>query len=112
MRARGRRPAQSLDAGSADADAPLPAALLEADNPAGPPELDDEQRDQVRSMIAQMPESQRMILVLGYYQKLPYAEIAGILDVPVGTVKSRLHAAVQHFARLWLARTKTSSPER
>jgi RNA polymerase sigma-70 factor (ECF subfamily) len=42
-----------------------------------------------------------MILMLGYFQQMPYAEIAVVLDIPVGTVKSRLHAAVQHFADLW-----------
>jgi RNA polymerase sigma-70 factor (ECF subfamily) len=34
---------------------------------------------------------------------LPYAEIADVLGIPVGTVKSRLHSAVSHFARQWQA---------
>jgi RNA polymerase sigma-70 factor (ECF subfamily) len=56
-----------------------------------------------------MPEHLRLMLILGYYQQLPYAEIADIVGIPVGTVKSRLHAAVNHFARLWRGRTKSVS---
>ena len=113
LRARGRRPVHSLDTTAGDGDTPSAAALLEGDELAPEEELDVEQRrDRVRSVIAKMPETQRLILVLGYYQKLPYAEIADILGIPVGTVKSRLHAAVSHFAKLWLTGTKASILER
>jgi RNA polymerase sigma-70 factor (ECF subfamily) len=33
-------------------------------------------------------------LILAYYQEMKYKDIAEVLGVPVGTVKSRLHAAV------------------
>lgn len=67
----------------------------------------EERRELVRRTIARMPEHLRLILVLGYFQQLPYVQIAEILDIPVGTVKSRLHAAVNHFARLWRAAEPT-----
>ena len=51
-----------------------------------------------------MPDHLRLILTLGYFQQLPYAQISEILDIPIGTVKSRLHSAVNHFARLWRSR--------
>jgi RNA polymerase sigma-70 factor (ECF subfamily) len=112
LRARGRRPVHSLDSAGTDGDIPSPAALLEGGELAPEEELDVEQRrERVRAVIAKMPESQRLILVLGYYQKLPYAEIADILGIPVGTVKSRLHAAVCHFAKLWLTDAKASTLE-
>jgi RNA polymerase sigma-70 factor (ECF subfamily) len=45
-------------------------------------------------------------LILGYYHRLAYKEIAEVLEVPLGTVKSRLHAAVGHFAREWRDRVE------
>src|SRR5262245_38324723 len=45
--------------------------------------------------LAELPERLREVLVLRYYQDLGEAEIAEILDIPRGTVKSRLHAAVR-----------------
>ena len=41
--------------------------------------------------------------MLSYFHDFPYKEIAEILGVPLGTVKSRLHAAVRHFAKQWKA---------
>jgi RNA polymerase sigma-70 factor (ECF subfamily) len=41
--------------------------------------------------LARLPEEFRIVLVLADVRDLPYEEIARILDVPVGTVKSRVH---------------------
>lgn len=112
LRARRRRPVQSLDHVGSDSDARAPATQLEGhDVPVVEQVQTTEQAELVRSLIAQMPEHLRMILILGYYQKLPYAEIAEILDIPVGTVKSRLHSAVNNFSRLWLTHGEPSVPE-
>jgi RNA polymerase sigma-70 factor (ECF subfamily) len=48
-------------------------------------------------LLARLPEAQRAVLVLRYYHDLSEAEIAGILDIPPGTVKSRAHAAVERL---------------
>ncbi len=58
----------------------------------------------VRRAISRMPGKFREILLLAYFQKLPYADIAAILDIPLGTVKSRLHTAVGYFAEYWRER--------
>ena len=63
----------------------------------------DETAAAVKRVIARMPARLREILILAYFQKFPYAEIAGILGIPVGTVKSRLHTAVGRFAEDWNA---------
>lgn len=57
----------------------------------------EEQRRIVQGIVSELPDPLREILVLGYYQRFPYKEIAEILAIPLGTVKSRLHAAVTHF---------------
>ncbi len=104
MRARGRRPMQSLDA-SPDSREPG-AAAAERIEDAGPASVEqveaDETAARVRGVIASLPEHLGLILVLGHFQRLPYAEIAEILEIPVGTVKSRLHSAVNQFAAAWL----------
>lgn len=58
-----------------------------------------QQKELVREMVAKLPEHLREILVLAYFNQLPYKEIAQVLGIPLGTVKSRLHAAVSAFAR-------------
>lgn len=55
----------------------------------------------VRRIIASMPENLREILILAYFNKFSYKQMAEILSIPIGTVKSRLHAAVARFAREW-----------
>jgi len=107
MRARGRRHEFSLDSAGPDDDAPVPLKLLgtQTSDESARVESEDE-RALVRKVVDRMPPHLRLILILGYFQQLPYAQIAEILDIPVGTVKSRLHAAVQHFGRLWRARTE------
>ncbi|MCO6436488.1 MAG: RNA polymerase sigma factor [Phycisphaerae bacterium] len=57
----------------------------------------DERRRAVRKAVEQMPERLREVLILAYYANLPYRDIAEVANIPVGTVKSRLHAAVQSF---------------
>jgi len=54
---------------------------------------------QVRQVITNMAENLREILILAYFNKFSYKQIAQILGIPIGTVKSRLHTAVGRFAR-------------
>jgi len=60
-----------------------------------------EMRQSVQTIIDDMPENLRSVLLLCYFHEFPYKEIADILNVPLGTVKSRLHAAVRYFAKKW-----------
>jgi RNA polymerase sigma-70 factor (ECF subfamily) len=76
----------------------------------GPAETatDREQRERVRASVDQLPEFLRQVLILAYYQGLKYREIADILDIPVGTVKSRLHAALVKLQETWAASPSAS----
>ncbi len=50
---------------------------------------------QVHQAVSSLPESLKEVLTLVYYQGLKYREAAEVLEIPVGTVKSRLHAAIR-----------------
>jgi len=62
-----------------------------------------EMAERVRSVIADMPENLREILILSYFNKFSYKQMSQILSIPIGTVKSRLHTAVARFAKDWKA---------
>jgi len=86
-----------------DDDADALAELL--DSPvAGPAEELElaERREQVRRAVEELPEATRQVVLLVYFQGLKYREAADILDIPVGTVKSRLHAAMQKLGETLL----------
>jgi len=75
---------------------PESAAL--ADEPVAADRADDsaERRRLARAIadgVAQLPASQRAVLVLREYHELEYAEIAAVLEVDLGTIKSRLARA-------------------
>jgi RNA polymerase sigma-70 factor (ECF subfamily) len=75
---------------------------LESDGPA-PLEVahGNERSRKIRASVDQLPEFLRQVLILAYYQGLKYREIADILGIPVGTVKSRLHAALVKLQEAW-----------
>jgi len=60
-----------------------------------------ERADLVRQVITDMPENLREILLLAYFDQFSYKQMAEILSIPIGTVKSRLHAAVVYFTKRW-----------
>jgi RNA polymerase sigma-70 factor (ECF subfamily) len=47
------------------------------------------------TVLAQLPEEQREVLMLRFVDGLSLAEIAAAMDIPLGTVKSRLHNSLQ-----------------
>src|SRR5438128_1384353 len=80
-------------------------SLLELLETRGPGPLDqvqgEERREKVRASVDRLPDFLRQVVVLAYYQGLKYREIAEILGIPVGTVKSRLHAALVKLQEAW-----------
>jgi RNA polymerase sigma-70 factor (ECF subfamily) len=98
LRRAGRHQAVSLDEfreTTGEGESQRLMELLEARDP-GP--LDRvhgiEQRDRVRAAVDRLPDFMKQVLVMAYYQGLKYRDIADALAIPVGTVKSRLHAAL------------------
>ena len=52
-------------------------------------------RDLLGRELGRLPIDQRAVMVLHFYLDLPLTEVAGILDIPVGTAKSRLHRGLE-----------------
>jgi RNA polymerase sigma-70 factor (ECF subfamily) len=63
---------------------------------------------EISSMIddamARLPEQQRMLLWLREVEGQSYEELAEVLEIPVGTVRSRLFGAREALRRIWNAR--------
>ncbi|QDV87597.1 RNA polymerase sigma factor [Planctomycetes bacterium TBK1r] len=60
-----------------------------------------ENGDWMKESISSLGQPMQQVIQLVYYQGLKYREAAEILGIPVGTVKSRLHAAVQRLGVMW-----------
>jgi RNA polymerase sigma-70 factor, ECF subfamily len=65
--------------------------------------LSGEQAELIRQTLEQLPENMYSVVHLVYYQGLKYREAAEVLDIPVGTVKSRVHAAIMKLGDVWSA---------
>jgi len=86
--------------------------LMEADLPLPEEQAEEsETRRLVKEVVDTMPDHLREVLLLSYFHRFAYKEIAEMLGIPLGTVKSRLHAAVGTFAELWKAKYGESMPE-
>src|SRR4051812_7884637 len=112
IRSQARRPTNPLQASisSGDEDSGEFIDLMQSatNTPSDPMEREELQR-QVQTTVTGMPEHLREILLLSYFHQFPYKQISEILDIPLGTVKSRLHAAVAHFADRWRSSNPTHS---
>lgn len=76
--------------------------LLEGDEILPPEGLAKaEMRQKVREVIDLLPPHQKEVLLMAYFHQFGYKEIAQMLGIPLGTVKSRLHTAVGTFAQIW-----------
>jgi len=102
LKAKKRHREVSMDAGSAGGDdqgvdfrealrspGPEPGTLAEG----------HEDGARLRAAMAELAEPKREALILRVFSGLSYAEIARITDAPVGTVKFRVHDAVQELAK-------------
>ena len=69
--------------------------LLDSEEPNPAEEFESAERNEViRDTVDRLAEPLRRVVILVYYQGLKYREAAEVLSIPVGTVKSRLHAAI------------------
>lgn len=76
---------------SPESEAPEPAA----------PQVGDENERMLALLLAELPERARAAVVLYYYEDRSVSEVAGILDVPEGTVKTLLSRARISMREAW-----------
>lgn len=63
--------------------------------------IQKEARQKVRQAVAQLPEKQRITLILKVYEEKTFYEIAQILNCPMGTAKANYHHAVKNLKK-WM----------
>lgn len=104
LRKNQRRSTVSLSAsvGGSDGEGRSFVDLMAIDLPGPGSEIEaEEQSVMVQRAIDAMSPRLKEVLLLAYYQKLTYQQIADLFGVPIGTIKSRLHSAVASFATKW-----------
>ncbi len=106
LRSRARRPTVQISAQDDEQDVgSLWDYLLTDYTTAEDIYIEKQQKEKVREIVGKLPDHLRQILILAYFSKLSYQEMSDVLEIPLGTVKSRLHSAVAHFGRLYREHT-------
>jgi len=100
------RPRRALESGPAGGDTGgavedaldrATARASAAQDSSGPDAVAErlEEAARIRDVVGTLPDAHRLVFELGILEERPYAEISEILEIPVGTVKSRMHNAVR-----------------
>jgi RNA polymerase sigma-70 factor (ECF subfamily) len=81
--------------------APIPAGDLQIDLARVPEEMVEDEIDEARLQMAidGIPDELKLVLVMFYFERCSYREIAETLEIPMGTVMSRLSRAKGHLRR-------------
>jgi len=56
-----------------------------------------------------LPVEQREVIELSYYQGMSQSQIAGYLDIPLGTIKTRLRLGMEKLRKIWFAEKSNST---
>lgn len=59
-----------------------------------------EVESRVRSAVAGLPEDQRVVVIMRHYHDLKFHQIAGILECPISTIKSRMAAGMERLNKM------------
>jgi RNA polymerase sigma-70 factor (ECF subfamily) len=94
----------SLDQARRSSGEALPALMeVVASGEAGPAEEAEfgERAQWVREAVDKLPDPLQSAVRLVYFRGMKYRDAAKVMSVPVGTVKSRLHSAIQRLGQSW-----------
>ncbi len=92
---------------------PISAAGIELDIESVPDDVSESEVDSqlLQAALDELPEESRLVVVMFYFEDCSYKEIAAQLDVPIGTVMSRLARAKRRL-RKRLARSESMAGQR
>src|SRR5277367_329032 len=76
-----------------------PAPIEEAEAERAAPDAPDRQPD-IFQLVDQLPANYRQVVMLFYMEDRSYEQVANMLDIPLGTVKTHLHRARQQLAMM------------
>ncbi len=84
-----------------EAALPDEVAVAERDEAPGPEQLalESAERSDTRRLLATLPVDQRRVIELAFYSGYSHAEIAEMLDLPLGTVKGRMRLGLERVRR-------------
>jgi RNA polymerase sigma-70 factor (ECF subfamily) len=90
---RKRKPVVSFDDGTGESGQSLQDRLASTDE--GPLQMVEywDTRDTLERVLQELPANYRAVLLLRYAEEMSYEDMANALDMPVTTIKTRLHRA-------------------
>ena len=104
LRSSGRHTTRSLDQNAGHGGEDSVAFIDLMDSGYAPPPIEMQHAESIAAVqlvLAELPAHYREVLVMSYFHQFAYKEMAEMLHIPLGTVKSRLHAALAAFAKLY-----------
>lgn len=95
FRKNGRRTVREISYGQWADNAELEKSCMDLPPPTGGPEQETLLRLTIQESLMHLPETQREVIVLYYYQGYKLREIANLTGVPLSTIKTRLYAGTE-----------------
>ena len=111
MRRNRRHQAASLDAKTSYGDSEDSMINHLSGNVARPDEnaISNETGSRVRAALKELNEPTQQLIQLAFYEGMKYSDIAEILQIPLGTVKSRVFTAIRKLNLIWMRMSESST---
>ena len=71
--------------------------------------ISNETGSRVRAAVQELSEPTQQLIQLAFYEGMKYSDIAEILQIPLGTVKSRVFTAIRKLNQIWMRMGETSA---
>jgi len=72
--------------------------------------MQNEMQLKVQAAVCELNEATQQLIQLAFYQQLKYSDISEILQIPIGTVKSRVFTAMRKLNLIWMRMNPSADP--